>query len=72
MTETDIEYNLLSYVDRLEKDIQVGNFRTTKTEDFFLRLFKSVYRYFSKTKRMGGGRKFRKEIHERRNYYFIF
>lgn len=44
MAETDIEYNLLSYVDRLEKDIQVGNFRTTKTEDFFLRLFKSVYK----------------------------
>jgi hypothetical protein len=39
MTETEIEYNLSAYVDRIEKDIELGNFRTTKTEYFFLRVF---------------------------------
>lgn len=43
MTETQIEYNLSAYVDRIEKDIELGNFRTTKTEDFFLRVFTVVY-----------------------------
>lgn len=43
MTETEIEYNLSSYVDRIEKDIEFGNFRTTKTEDFFLRVLSAAY-----------------------------
>ena len=43
MTETEIEYNLSAYVDRIEKDIELGNFRTTKTEDFFLRVFSVAY-----------------------------
>lgn len=45
MTETEIEYNLSAYVDRIEKDIELGNFRTTKTEDFFLRVFSVVYKF---------------------------
>lgn len=44
MRETDIEYNLLSYVDRIEKEIALGNFRTTKTEDFFLRVLSATYK----------------------------
>lgn len=44
MTETEIEYNLSTYVDRIEKDIELGNFRTTKTEDFFLRVFSVAYK----------------------------
>ena len=43
MTETQFEYNLSAYVDRIEKDIELGNFRTTKTEDFFLRVFSVAY-----------------------------
>lgn len=43
MTETEIEYNLSSYVARIEKDIELGNFRTTKTEDFFLRVLSATY-----------------------------
>ena len=43
MTETEIEYNLSSYVTRIEKDIELGNFRTTKTEDFFLRVLSATY-----------------------------
>jgi adenylate kinase family enzyme len=43
MIETGIEYNLSAYVDRIEKDIEFGNFRTTKTEDFFLRVFSVAY-----------------------------
>lgn len=43
MTETQIEYNLSAYVERIEKDIELGNFRTTKTEDFFLRVFSVAY-----------------------------
>ena len=43
MTEAEIEYNLSSYVQRIEKDIELGNFRTTKTEDFFLRVFSVAY-----------------------------
>lgn len=43
MTESQIEYNLSAYVDRIEKDIELGNFRTTKTEDFFLRVFSVAY-----------------------------
>lgn len=43
MIETEIEYNLSAYVDRIEKDIEFGNFRTTKTEDFFLRVFSVAY-----------------------------
>lgn len=45
MKETEIEYNLSSYVQRIEKDIELGNFRTTKTEDFFLRVLSVVYKY---------------------------
>jgi DNA replication protein DnaC len=44
MTESQIEYNLSAYVDRIEKDIELGNFRTTKTEDFFLRVFSVAYK----------------------------
>ncbi len=43
MIETEIEYNLSAFVDRIEKDIEFGNFRTTKTEDFFLRVFSVAY-----------------------------
>lgn len=44
MKETEIEYNLSSYVKRIEKDIELGNFRTTKTEDFFLRVLSVSYK----------------------------
>ena len=44
MKETEIEHNLSSYVKRIEKDIELGNFRTTKTEDFFLRVLSVVYK----------------------------
>ena len=43
MTESQIEHNLFSYVDRIEKEIELGNFRTTKTEDFFLRVLSATY-----------------------------
>jgi hypothetical protein len=43
MEKNDIEYYLDAYVDRIEKDISRGNFRTTKTEDFFRRLISRVY-----------------------------
>jgi len=43
MKETEIEYNLSTYVQRIEKDIELGNFRTTKTEDFFLRVLSLAY-----------------------------
>ncbi|TRX35852.1 SMEK domain-containing protein [Flavobacterium sp. ZT3R18] len=43
MTESQIEHNLSSYVDRIEKEIELGNFRTTKTEDFFLRVLSATY-----------------------------
>jgi len=44
MKETEIEHNLSSYVKRIEKDIELGNFRTTKTEDFFLRVLSVAYK----------------------------
>ena len=43
MKETEIEYSLSSYVARIENDIKFGNFRTTKTEDFFLRVLSMAY-----------------------------
>lgn len=43
MIKTEIEYNLSSYVSRIEKDIELGNYRTTKTEDFFLRVLSVTY-----------------------------
>ena len=44
MKELEIEHNLSSYVKRIEKDIELGNFRTTKTEDFFLRVLSATYK----------------------------
>ncbi len=44
MAETEIGYNLLSYVDRIEKEIALGNFRITRTEDFFLRILSATYK----------------------------
>ncbi len=43
MLETDIDYNLFSYVDRIEKQLEIGKLVTTETEDFFLRIFSATY-----------------------------
>ncbi len=44
MKELEIEHNLSTYVQRIEKDIELGNFRTTKAEDFFLRVLSAAYK----------------------------
>ena len=43
MKLNELEHNLLSVVDEIEKDISLGNFQTTKTEDFFLRVLSAIY-----------------------------
>ncbi|MDN3203220.1 SMEK domain-containing protein [Algoriphagus sediminis] len=43
MNKNDLENNFSAVVQLIEQDISQGNFQTTKTEDFFLRVLSTIY-----------------------------